>query len=125
MIKIIKGSYGKREGNVVKAVGPGTVLELEPAQEERLVKIGVATFVTEDKPTAPVEPPKTDEGEEDGGTIPEVDESMKFKDLRDIAVQLGIDVTGLKSKKEVIEAIKEAKELQGGFGGSDDVVVDE
>ena len=28
-------------------------------------------------------------------------------------------------QQRIIEAIKEAKELQGGFGGSDDVVVDE
>jgi len=39
--------------------------------------------------------------------IPEPNESMKLDDLKAIAEKYNIDITGLKSKKEVAEAIKQ------------------
>lgn len=45
MIKIIKGSYGMRVGEVIKPVKAGQCCELSAAEEARLVRIGVAEAV--------------------------------------------------------------------------------
>ena len=45
MIKIIKGSYGMRVGEVIKPVKAGQCCELTEAEEARLVRIGVAETV--------------------------------------------------------------------------------
>ena len=45
MIRIIKGSYGMRVGEVIKPVKAGQCCELSAAEEARLVRIGVAEAV--------------------------------------------------------------------------------
>ena len=46
MIKIIKGSYGKKVGKSITRIDAGAdPIELSPEQEERLVRIGVAEYV--------------------------------------------------------------------------------
>ena len=45
MIKIIKGSYGMRVGELIKRVKAGQCCELTEAEEARLVRIGVAETV--------------------------------------------------------------------------------
>ena len=48
MIKIIKGSYGMRVKQSVVAVPAGSdPIELSKEKEERLVRLGVAVYVTE------------------------------------------------------------------------------
>ena len=106
MIKIIKGSYGMRCGASVQAVPAGSdPIELSKEKEERLVRLGVAVYVTDEPITSP------DEAQDDEivDEFPEYNEDMKLSDLKEIAKVYGIDASSLKSKKEVIEAIEAAR----------------
>lgn len=57
MIKIIKGTYGLREGDEIRAVTPGSEpITLKAEREKELVEMGVAEYVeqpeNEPKPAA-------------------------------------------------------------------------
>ena len=110
MIKIIKGSYGMRKGSSVYAVNSDSdPIELEKEKEERLVRLGVAVYVTTSESKADDQP---DEAQDDEivDEFPEYNEDMKLAELKEIAKVYGIDARAMKSKKEVIEAIDAARD---------------
>lgn len=107
MIKIIKGSYGMRRGASVQAIPAGSdPIELSKDKEERLVRLGVAVYVTDESITSP------DETQDDEivDEFPEYNEEMKLDDLKEIAKVYGIDASSMRSKKDVIEAIDAARD---------------
>ena len=124
MIRIIKGTYGMIKGSTVVAVLAGSKpIKLDPEKEARLVRQGVAEYVgkVEEPDTAEetvetveaveaVIPDPADEPDE-AEDLPLYDESMKLAELKEIAEKYGIDASKMKSKKEVIAAIDEAREL--------------
>lgn len=110
MIKIIKGSYGMRKGSSVCAVNADSdPIELDKEKEERLVRLGVAVYVTTRESNADEKP---DEAQDDEivDEFPEYNEDMKLAELKEIANAYGIDARSMKSKKEVIEAIDAARD---------------
>lgn len=97
MIKIIKGTFGYNDGKkVIPITGDSDPIELDAAQEARLVKKGVAVYVA--TPSADTETAN------DG--LPVYNESMKLQELRDIAEACGVDASKVISKAKVIELIE-------------------
>lgn len=96
MIKIICGTFGYRSGNsIIPKTPEDEPFSCDPKIENRLVKIGVAEFVSEIP-----EPNNTGENK------PEAiyDENTKFEDLKEIAKTLGAsddELKKLKSKNDV------------------------
>ena len=121
MIRIIKGSYGMRCGTSIKAVPAGSApIELSKEKEERLVRLGVAEYVgTADD--ADQDENLNDDADQDADDaladeelvddLPEYNENMKLDELKKIAALYGVDASSMRSKKEVIAAIDESKEL--------------
>lgn len=112
MIKIIKGSYGMRCGSSIKAIDAGSgPIQLEKEKEERLVRLGVAEYVnTEDNEGMQPEASADNiQDNEDVAELPEYNEDMKLTELKDIAKVYGIDASGMRTKKEVIEALDAAR----------------
>ena len=113
MIKIIKGSYGMRCGASVKAIPAGSdPISLDHEKEERLVRLGVAVYVTEeaDEIVNSNEAPGVTQEDEIVDEFPEYNENMKLTELKNIAQVYGIDASSMRSKKEVIGAIDAARE---------------
>ena len=115
MIKIIKGSYGMRCGKTVQAVPAGSdPIELDKDKEERLVRLGVAVYVTEEDGVDTYHHEDSEAAQEDDDEIveefPEYSEDMKLAELKAVAEAYGIDASSMRSKKEVIEAIEAARE---------------
>lgn len=82
--------------------------ECDDAQADRLVGLGVAVYVGAAKPAAPVEEPdehaqepETVTGHLDAAQL----ESMTNEQLKNLAGDLGIDVTGCKKKADYVAAI--------------------
>lgn len=98
MIKIIKGVYGHmtESGIVRPKTSADEPFTLTPAQEERLVGLGVAEYVgpadMADIPT-------------DVEEAPEYDTSMKVDKLREIAKQMGLTFPVGTTKAEMVEAM--------------------
>ena len=91
MIKMVKGTYGRVVNGAVEAMTKHSApFSLTEAREAELVAAGVAVKVEEP-------------------TRAKAYENMKMVELRKAAAALGIDVSGAKSKREVI-AILEAGE---------------
>ena len=112
MIKIIKGSYGLRRGATVEAIHAGSTIEIGKDKEERLVRLGVAVYVTDDVTKAePIVEAPEEAQDEVVDDVPEYNESMKISDLKKVAEAYGIDASSMRSKKDVIEAIEAAKDL--------------
>lgn len=128
MIKIIKGVYGRRDGKIITPVteadGPFC---LDADKEKRLVDLGVAVYVNEDEAAPEAaekvteEAPEETAGDDSVEESPEYSESMKLAELKEIAEKYGVDASGMKSKKEVIEAIEEARAELPGFDAADSV----
>lgn len=113
MIKIIKGSYGMRVKKSIVAVPAGSdPIELSKEKEERLVRLGVAVYVTEQDDVVEQPGEGSDETQDDEivDEFPEYNEEMKLSELKDIAKVYGIDASSMRSKKEVIEAIDAARD---------------
>lgn len=110
MIKIIKGSYGMRRGASIIAVPAGSdPIELSKEKEERLVRLGVAVYVTaEDNAVEQLGGETQDDEIVD--EFPEYNEEMKLSELKDVAKVYGIDASSMRSKKEVIKAIDAARD---------------
>ena len=111
MIKIIKGSYGMRVKKSIVAVPAGSdPIELSKEKEERLVRLGVAVYVTEQDDVVEQPGESSDETQDDEivDEFPEYNENMKLSELKEIAKVYGIDASSMKSKKEVIAAIDAA-----------------
>lgn len=57
MIRMIRGSYGRRVGNVIRPVCVGETCALAAEEEERLVRLGVAVKVGDvERAAAPEQP---------------------------------------------------------------------
>lgn len=113
MIKIIKGSYGMRRGASIQAVPAGSdPIELSKEKEERLVRLGVAVYVTEQDDNVENAGGNSDDAQDDEivDEFPEYNEDMKLSQLKDIAQVYGVDASSMRSKKEVIEAIDAARD---------------
>lgn len=112
MIRIIKGSYGLRKGSIVVPVLAGSdPIELSKEKEERLVRLKVAEYVTDEEKMTDA---GTGEGTQNEGEIvdelPEYNADMKLTDLKKIAEAYGVDASSMRTKKDVIEAIDAARE---------------
>ena len=93
MIKMIKGTYGRVVDGVVEAMTPRSgPFKLSEKREAELVAAGVAVKVEE-----PVS--------EYAG--------LKMTELRTLAEERGVDVTGAKRKADIIAAL-EAAEAEAG-----------
>lgn len=113
MIKIIKGSYGMRRGASIQAVPAGSdPIELSKEKEERLVRLGVAVYVTGQDDNVENAGGNSDDAQDDEivDEFPEYNEDMKLSQLKDIAQVYGVDASSMRSKKEVIEAIDAARD---------------
>lgn len=120
-VKIIFGSYGAGSGaGVVRVVSRGETCEVDDSEAERLVSIGVASYI--DAAASPVpavsnegtetsasmgEPENAAEGEKTASARldPEQLKTMKNLQLKKLARDMGIDVTGLRTNAELIDAI--------------------
>lgn len=88
MIKMIKGTYGRVVDGVVEAMTPRSgPFKLSEKREAELVAAGVAVKVEE---------PVNDY------------EGMKMTELRDLAEERGVDVTGARRKQDIIDALEAA-----------------
>ena len=122
MIKIVQGTFGYWNGtSVVPKTSKDGPLDLEPELEQRLVKKGVAVFVS----AAPADPPATPPTpENDGGTppdpaaagqdndddgLPAYDAGMKLEELKEIAAIYGVNASKMRSKAAVVAAIDAVK----------------
>ena len=93
MIKMIKGTYGRVVAGGVEAMTRRSApFSLTKAREAELVAAGVAV--------------KVDEPEQESAYA-----GMKMADLREAAAAQGLDVSGAKTKKEVIAALEAAAEI--------------
>lgn len=123
-VKIISGTYGcKIKGRIVPKDLTSEPFELEDAEAERLVSLGVAEIITEGvatggngKETNPPSVNPTDDengsnGENEGGNDitghldAEQLEEMTIKELKALAEDMGIDTGKFKVKAEYIQAI--------------------
>ena len=112
MIKIIKGSYGMRVKKSIVAVPAGSdPIKLSKEKEERLVRLGVAVYVTEQDDANDLPDVDADDTQGDANVdeLPKYNEEMKLSELKEIAKKYGIDASSMRSKKEVIEAIEAAR----------------
>lgn len=89
MIKMIKGTYGRIVDGEVEAMTPRSgPFKLSEKREVELVAAGVAVKVEE--------------------TVSEY-AGMKMTELRDIAEERGVDVTGARRKADIIALLETAK----------------
>lgn len=119
MIKIINGTYGMRKNFKVMPVKKGDApISLDPAEEKRLVSIGVAEYVTDvkdsDNSNAKLQklpPAVKQEGKDEVKSF----DNFKINELKEYAVSLGIEVPkSAKSKKAVIALIEAAENAENG-----------
>lgn len=88
MIKMIKGTYGRVVNGEVEAMTPRSgPFKLSEKREAELVAAGVAVKVEE--------------------PVSEYSD-MKMAELRDLAEERGVDVTGARRKQDIIEALEAA-----------------
>lgn len=91
MIKMIKGAYGLKINGVVEAMTSRSApFSIADTREAELVAAGVAVYVQE-----------TDEDP--------AYSKMKMAELREVAAAYGVDASKIRSKKEVIAMIEDAK----------------
>lgn len=97
MIQMVKGTYGRVVNGAVEAMTKHSApFTLSEKREAELVAAGVAVKVED---PAQVEEPK----------LENTYANMKMAELRKVAADLGVDVTAVKSKKEVIAILMAAK----------------
>lgn len=117
MIKIVKGVYGKREGQFIVRMNKNSApFELPEAEEKRLVSLGFAEYVSAnangETPAPEAVEPEAEEPK--GEAAPAVGESeidfneMTLTQLKLYAEQNGIEIKSNTPKAKVIEAIKAA-----------------
>lgn len=131
LIRIIQTTYGyrpilpdgKRSHYVIPVRRGDAPIEVEQAEAERLLSLGVAEEVTEKTKTVqkPVEtiPAPVDEPEEMNL------EAMSFNDLKAHAQSLGIETGKLRSKAALIEAINNAETEEIPFSDLPDLTVED
>lgn len=116
LVKIISGTYGHRpilpngqKSHYVIPVRAGEApIDVTEAEGERLIGLGVAEAVQAEKIKAPKQEPveKAPEAENEGTRL----EDMSFNELKALAQETGVDVSGIRSKSGLIEAINAAEE---------------
>jgi len=116
LVKIISGTYGHRpilpngqKSHYVIPVRAGEApIDVTEAEGERLIGLGVAEAVQAEKIKAPKQEPveKAPEAENEGVSL----EEMSFNELKALAQENGVDVSGIRSKSGMIEAINAAEE---------------
>ena len=116
LVKIISGTYGHRpilpngqKSHYVIPVRAGEApIDVTEAEGERLIGLGVAEAVQAEKIKAPKQEPveKASEAENEGTRL----EDMSFNELKALAQENGVDVSGIRSKSGLIEAINAAEE---------------
>ena len=116
LVKIISGTYGHRpilpngqKSHYVIPVRAGEApIDVEEAEGERLIGLGVAEAVQAERIKAPKQEPveKAPEAENEGVSL----EEMSFNELKALAQENGVDVSGIRSKSGLIEAINAAEE---------------
>lgn len=114
MIKIVKGVYGHmtESGIVRPKTSADEPFALTPAQEKRLVDLGVAEYV------GPVDMADIPTDVEEA---PEYDTSMKVDKLREIAKQMGLTFPVGTTKAEMVEAMDkfQAENAENGVDADD------
>lgn len=91
MIKMVKGTYGRRVNGVVEAMTKHSApFSLSEKREAELIAAGVAVKVEE-----PAQAKTYD--------------NMKMAELRKAAAELGVNVSAAKTKKEVIAILETAE----------------
>lgn len=122
MIQITSGTYGGKDGMKRSSDGP---FSLSPAEEQRLVRRGVARYVLTSQEAAaaadePVQEPPKEELPPPPG-IPSHDELMGMTkaQIEGIAKNLGLDVRRCRNKSEMASLICEF----GAIDDSDDIVL--
>ena len=125
-IRIVSGSYGlPQENGRLSVIRRGQTCEVPEKEAERLVNMGVAAFVKEpvlmaEMPPAPVlevAPSDTPDGEKNKAPedleVPLEDlpyEQIPFDQLKQMAKDAGLPVGKLRSRKNIIDALKELEE---------------
>lgn len=95
MIQMVKGTYGRVVNGTVEAMTKHSApFRLSEKREAELVAAGVAV--------------KVEEPERENTYA-----NMKMAELRKLAASLGVDVSGAKSKREVIASLEAAKAQNG------------
>lgn len=104
MIRIVKGTYGMRQGNrLVSVTSESDPIELSESQEKRLVACGVAEYVTCGTGTNESESEVMEEISYDEKAL----SAMSYNNLRSLAKDLELDTTG--TKEEIIDRILESE----------------
>ncbi len=123
LIKIINNTYGYRpilpngkKSHYVIPVKPGEPpIEVEKAEADRLIAMGVAEAVgaKNDKALEAKAVKAAPEAVETGNLDAEQLKEMTFDELKTLAKDMGADITGIRSKAGLIEAIT-AVEVEAG-----------
>lgn len=121
-IKILGGAYGHRPAGSRHPVviNHGETCEVPEAEAKRLVELGVAEEVDRGAvATAPVElsaesredaTPDEEAAEEGQETPVPPLEDMTVAQLKELAEQMGLDISGLRKKSDILAAISEYAE---------------
>lgn len=118
LIHIINGTYGHYEGEWLKPKSrTDPPFEVDDAEAERLVALGVAEIVnvapsvpasetarSEEGSNTPA-PEKAAESRKKASATPEYSEANTVKELTAICEQYGVELTGKPNKKAIIEAL--------------------
>lgn len=123
-VKIISGTYGcKIKGRIVPKDLTSEPFELENAEAERLVSLGVAEIITEGVATGgngeETNPPSVNPADDENGSNGENEgenditghldaeqlKEMTIKELKALAEDMGIDTGKFKVKDDYIQAI--------------------
>ncbi len=106
MIKIISGTYGlKVGGRVVPKNSKSAPFEIDPAEERRLIDLGIAEEVKVVKPTPAQATTPEPEDEEQSINL----EDMTVQNLKKYAAELNIELPKKAKKADIISAIKSAE----------------
>lgn len=116
-IRVTVGTVGYYDAKhahkrMTAADGP---FECEDAQAEHFVSAGVAEYVG-----GVIEADEADEQEVTGHLAKSQLEEMTIQQLQNLAVDLGVDVTGCKKKADYVDAIAAAEVNAGGMVDDED-----
>ena len=121
LIRIVSGCYAAHpDGGRLKVIDKGQTVEVSEDEAARLVNMGVAAYVKEpvlmaDIPPAPVsEAAPSDTPDEEENEAPEAPEEsledMNFDQLKQLAKENGLPVGKLRSRANIIKALRELEE---------------
>ena len=121
LIRIVSGCYAAHpNGGRLKVIEKGQTVEVSEDEAARLVNLGVAAYVKEpvlmaEIPPAPVsEAAPSDTPDEELNEAPEAPEEsledMNFDQLKQLAKENGLPVGKLRSRANIIKALRELEE---------------